>query len=109
MDFAVAYGDRHQGYCHLVVATIMVVIFGGMCRYDDASGLWLSSIRFESDGIGFEIAFDKRKNAQFCQVNNVLIASSPLAAVCPMRLLRELQLSTGGAADLLVFRDLMTD
>jgi hypothetical protein len=27
------------GYCHLVVATMAVIIFGGMCRYDDASSL----------------------------------------------------------------------
>jgi hypothetical protein len=78
VDFAVAYGVRHQGYCHLEVATMTVVMFGGMCRYDDASGLLLSNIRFESDGSGYEITLDKRKNAQFRQGNKVLVTSSPL-------------------------------
>jgi len=43
--FAEAYGARHQGYCHLVVATMAVLMFSGMCRYDDASGLLWSNIR----------------------------------------------------------------
>jgi hypothetical protein len=67
VSFAEAYGVRHQGYCHLVVATMAVVMLGGMCRYDDASGLLWRNIRFEADGSAFEIIFDKRKNAQFRQ------------------------------------------
>jgi len=102
--FAGACGVRHKGYCHMVVTTVAVVIFGGMCRYDNASGLYWSNIVFESDGSGFEITFDKRKNAQFRQGNKVLVASSRIVAVCPMRLLRELQLSTDGVVDLHVFR-----
>jgi hypothetical protein len=39
------------------------IMFGGMCRYDDASGRLWSNIRFEADGSAFEITFDKRKNA----------------------------------------------
>ncbi len=39
VEFAVAYGVRHRGYGHLIVATMTVVIFGEMCRYNDASGL----------------------------------------------------------------------
>ena len=39
VDFAVAYGVRHQGNCHLMVATMAIVMFGGMCWYDDASRL----------------------------------------------------------------------
>jgi len=76
-----------------------------MCRYDDASGLLWSNIRFEPDGSEFETTFDKRKNAQFRQGNKVLVSSSPLAVVCRMRLLRELQLSTGGALALHVFHE----
>ena len=87
-----------------MVATMVVVMFGGMCRYAYASELLWSNIRFESDGSGFEIAFDKRKNAQLRQGNKVLVASSPLVAVCHVRLMRELQLSTGGAVDMHVFR-----
>ncbi len=75
-----------------------------MCRYDDASGLFWSNFRFESDGSGFEITFDKRKNAQFRQDNKVLVASSPLAVVCLVRLPRKLQISTGGAVDLYALR-----
>ncbi len=29
VSFVEAYGVRHQGYCHLVVATMAVVMFGG--------------------------------------------------------------------------------
>jgi integrase len=63
VKFAEAYGSRQQGYCHLVVATIVVVMFGGMCRYDDASGLVWRNIRLVADGGAFEITFDKRKNS----------------------------------------------
>ena len=72
VKFAEAYGFMHQGYCHLVVATIAVVMFGGMCRYDDASGLMWRNIRFEADGSAFEITFDKRKNSQYREGNKVL-------------------------------------
>ena len=37
--FALEYGVHSRGYCHLFVASMAVVIFGGMCRYDDASRL----------------------------------------------------------------------
>jgi integrase len=104
VDFAEAYGVRHQGYCHLVVATMAVVMFGGMCRYDDASGLQWKNVRFVEDGSGFEITFDKRKNAQFRQGNKVLVSANPSATVCPVRLLRELSAYTGGSDDLFVFR-----
>ncbi len=63
VDVAETYGVRHQGYCHVVVATMAVVVIGGMCRYDDASGLQWKNARFVEDGNGFEITFDKRKNA----------------------------------------------
>jgi hypothetical protein len=52
------------------------------------------------DGGGFEITFDKHKNAHFRQGNKVLVASSPLATVCLVRLPRELKISTGGSADM---------
>jgi hypothetical protein len=102
--FAEAYGVRHQGYCHLVVATMAVIMFGAMCRYDDASGLRWRNIRFVEDGSGFEITFEKRKNAQYRQGNKVLVASCPGAVVCPMSLLRQLRVYTGGSEDLFVFR-----
>ena len=37
--FAEAYGVRHQGYCHLVAATMAVVMLWAMCRYNDVSHL----------------------------------------------------------------------
>ncbi len=54
MRFAEAYGVRHKGYCHLVVATIAVVMFGGMCRYDDVSRLLWRTVRFLENRSGFE-------------------------------------------------------
>ena len=104
VSFTVAYNDRYQGYCHPVVATMAVVMFGGMCQYDDASGLLWRNVRFDEDGRGFEIFFDKRKHAQYRQGNIVLVASSPLLVICPMRLLRVLKTFTDGLEDQHVFR-----
>ncbi len=39
VSFVVTYGIRQQGYCHMVVVKMAVLMLGGMCRYDDASGL----------------------------------------------------------------------
>ncbi len=61
--FAKAYGVRQQGYCHLVVASMSVIMFGAMCRYDDALSLKWRNISFVENGSGFEITFEKRKNA----------------------------------------------
>ena len=87
VKFAEAYGSRQQGYCHLVVASIGVIMFGGMCRYDDASGLMWRNIHFEADGSAFEITFVKRKNSLYRQGNKVLVTTIPNAAVCPVRML----------------------
>jgi len=65
VGFAEIYGVRHQGYCHPVVSTMPVVIFGGMCRYDDASHILWRDVRFETDGSGFGRFFDKLRNAQY--------------------------------------------
>ncbi len=104
VKFAEAYGARAQGYCHLLVAAIYGVILGGMCRYDDASGLKWWNIRFEADGSAFEITFDKRKNCQYRQGNKVLVTTLPHVALCPVRLLQRLRAYTGGAEELYVFR-----
>ncbi len=42
-----------------------VIMFGAMCRYDDASGLKWRNIHFVEDEIEFEITFEKKKNAQY--------------------------------------------
>jgi hypothetical protein len=69
LKFAKAYGVWLQGYCHLVVVTMFVIVFGGMCRYDDEAGLMWRNIRFVADKSAFEIPFDKRKNSQLRQGN----------------------------------------
>jgi len=46
VGFAETYGVRHQRYCHLGVATTTVVMFGGICRYDDATRLLWRIVRF---------------------------------------------------------------
>ena len=81
-----------------------VIMFGVMCRYDDASGLKWSNIRFVENGSGFGITFEKRKNCQYRQGNKVLVASCLDAVVCPLRLLLLLKAYTGGAEDLHAFR-----
>ncbi len=88
----------------MVMATMAVIMFGGMHRYDNASGLMWRNIRFEADGSAFEITFDTRKNSQFRQGNKVLVSVFPLAIVCPVRLLQRLRLYTGGAEGLYVVR-----
>ena len=104
VGFAEAYGVLHQGYCHMAVATMAIVMCGEMCGYDDAPGVLWRNIRFEADGGGYELSFDKHTNAQYQQGNKVLVASSPLSTVCLVRLLRELQIYTGRSEDLYVFR-----
>ncbi len=37
--FALEYGINNMGYVHLVVTSMAVVMFGGMCKYDDAISL----------------------------------------------------------------------
>ena len=100
MGFAEAYGVRHQGYYHLAVATMTIVLFGGMCRYDNAFDLLWRNVRFEADGSGYELSFDTRKNAQYRQGYMVLVANSLLSAVYPIRLLRKLQIYTGESEDM---------
>ncbi len=65
VHFAVAYGIRQQDYCHLLVGAMAVLMFGGMCRYDDASGLQWRNVRFLEDRSSCELTFDKRNNAQY--------------------------------------------
>jgi hypothetical protein len=51
-----------------------VVMFGGMCKYDDASRLRWRNVQLEPDGSSFHLSFEKRKNAQFRQGNRVTVA-----------------------------------
>jgi toxin YhaV len=48
-----------------------VVMFSGMCRYDDASGLMWRNIRLEADGSAFKITFDNRMHSEYRQGNTL--------------------------------------
>ncbi len=76
VDFALLYGINSQGYCHLVVATMAILSFGAMCRYNDVSRLKWGNIKFESNLSSFEITFENRKNSQFHQGNRILVAAT---------------------------------
>ena len=71
MRFAEAYESGNMDTA-TVVAAMSVIVFGAMCRYDDASGQMWRNIRFETDEGSFEITFDKSKNSLFRQGNKVL-------------------------------------
>ena len=81
-----------------------MIMFGAICRYDDASGIMWRNIRFEADGSAFEITFDKCKNSQFLQGSKVLVAAFPSALVCPVWMFQRLRIYTGGAEEIYVFR-----
>ncbi len=99
-----ACGKWQQGYCHVVVALMAVLMFGGVRRYNDASGMQWRNVRFLEDRSAYELTFDKRKNAQYRQGNKVMVASAPLAVICPVRLMLDLKEHTGGSEDTFVFR-----
>jgi hypothetical protein len=81
-----------------------ILMFGGMCRYEDASGLQWRNVRFLQDRSAYALTFDKRKNAQYRQGNKVMVASAPLAVVSPVRLMLALKKHTGGSEDMFVLR-----
>ena len=37
VDFAALYGNQNQVYCHLVISTMAILLFGALCRYSDVS------------------------------------------------------------------------
>ena len=41
-----------------------VVMFGGMCKYDDANRFRWRNLQLEPVGNNFHLYFEKRKNAQ---------------------------------------------
>ena len=47
---ATAYGAMQQGYYHLVVSSMVVLMFGGMYRYADVSLLRLRNLQFDKNG-----------------------------------------------------------
>ncbi len=104
VNFALEYGVQNRGYCHLVVASMAVVMFGGVCRYDDASHLRWRNVQFDADGSNFHLSFEKRKNAQFRQGNRVTVAAVDSGPVCPLKLLEMMRRHTGESEDAFVFR-----
>ena len=86
VNFAILYGIKSQGYCHLVVATMAILSFGAMCRYSDVSRLKWGNIKFEKDLSSLEITFEIRKNSHFRQGNKILVAATK-DVICPIKLL----------------------
>ena len=81
-----------------------MLMFCGMCRYHDASGMQWWNVRFNEDRSAYKLTFDKRKNAQFRHGNKVMVASATLAVIYPMRLMLALKEHIGGLEDSFVFR-----
>ncbi len=67
-----------------------ILSFGAMCRYSDFSRLRWENVKFESDLSSFEITFEIRKNFQFRQGNQVLMAATK-DDICPLKLLIKLK------------------
>jgi len=64
--FATTYGVLHQGYCHLVVSSMAILLFGGMCRYSNVSRLRWRNLRLDDDGnLHANFNHGCRKNSQF--------------------------------------------
>jgi len=90
--FAQAYGGvQHQGYCHMVVASMTVIIFGAMYRHNDVSRLIWRNVKFEQDGNCFHLTFEEKNNAHFKEGNRVTVAVVPQGQVCPLKLLWMMQ------------------
>jgi len=104
VSFALLHGVNSIGYCHLVVATMVVVRFGAMCRYDDVSHLRWWNIKFDAGYRCDHIEFEKRNNEHYRQKNRVTVAIAPDRLVCPLKLLRRRMLLAGGDGDAFIFR-----
>ncbi len=107
VSFALTHGVHSQGYCHLVVASTVVVMFGALCIYDDVSLLRWRNIKFD-EGFGyFHKTLEKRKNEHYRQGSRVTVAATPEGLVCPLKLLWKMKLSTGAMRMGLYFGDSM--
>ena len=103
VSFALMHGVHSIVYCHLVVATMVVVMFGVMCHYDDVSRFRWRNVKFDAGYQCFHIEFEKRKNDQYRQGNRDTVATAPDGLVCPLKLLRRIFLLTGGDGDAFTF------
>ena len=98
------YGVCNLGYCHLVVASMAAVMFGGMCMYDDANRLRWRNVQFESDDNTFRLSFEKMKNAQFMQGNHGTVATATSGPMFRLKLLEIMRMHTRENDDAFVFR-----
>ncbi len=104
MSFALEHGVNNTGYCHLMVAAMAVVMFGAMCRYDDANHLRWRNIMFNTGYRCFHIESKKRKNDQYRQGNRVSVAAAPDGLVCSLMPMRRIMMFTRGDGDDFIFR-----
>jgi hypothetical protein len=104
VSFARTFGLNSRGYCHLVVASMAVLMYGAMCRYNDVSRLWWRDLRWDVDGSCIHITFSRRKNCQYRQGNVVSVAAAPQGPVCPLNLLRKMMGVTNNGENAFVFR-----
>ena len=88
----------------MVVASMPVVMFGGMCKYDDANRLRWRNVQFEPNVSNFHISLEKRKNSQCRQGNRVTVAAATLGPMCPMKLLDMMRRYTRKSEDAFVFQ-----
>ncbi len=71
-----------------MVSSMTVLMFGGMCRYSDASRLRWRNLRFDEDG-NLDVIFEQGcfKNSQFRQGSTVMVSAIFQGEMCPVRLL----------------------
>jgi hypothetical protein len=81
------------------MVTMDVIMFEGMFRYFDVARQMWRNVYIMENGSGFEIVFEKRKNVQFRQGNEVMGAFSSLRVAYPMRLLMRLRRFITGSGD----------
>ena len=102
--FALVHVVNSRGYCHLVVVAMAVVMFGAMCRYHVVNHLHWRNVKFDAGYQCFHIVFEKRKNDQYRQGNQVSVAIAPDGFVFPLKLMRRMMLVTRGDEDDYIFR-----
>ena len=103
--FSTAYVVLHQGYCHLVLSSMAVLMFGGRWWDSDVSRLRWRNLRFDDDGnLDVNFAHGCRKNSQFRQRTSVTVSANPQGEACPVFLLRELEKLVESYLERFVFR-----
>ncbi len=73
----------------LIVATMAILSFSDMCRYNMLVDLSERIFNFKSNSSSFEITFEITKKARFRRGNNVIVLATNYV-VCPLKPLRAL-------------------